>query len=102
MAGADHFPGYPPHSAHRLRWNLARRHQLRNSHLRIGRGVRAMSKSDAGFDFDHYRKLLAEANDEPKRMALIDLLVEEKAKDQLAEHSLQVRLTGLGLTKPRG
>lgn len=61
-----------------------------------------MSKSDAGFDFDHYRKLLAEANDEPKRMALIDLLVEEKAKDQLAEHSLQVRLTGLGLTKPRG
>jgi hypothetical protein len=64
--------------------------------------MQAMSKSDAGFDFDRYRKLLAEANDEPKRMALIDLLVEEKAKDQLAGHSLQVRLTGLGLMKPRG
>jgi hypothetical protein len=28
--------------------------------------------------------LLAEAVDEPKRLALIDLLVEEKAKDNLA------------------
>jgi hypothetical protein len=38
---------------------------------------------DAGFDSDRYRKLLAEAVDEPKRLAFIDLLIEERAKDQL-------------------
>jgi hypothetical protein len=27
------------------------------------------SKPDAGFDYDRYRKLLAEADDEPKRQA---------------------------------
>jgi hypothetical protein len=43
-----------------------------------------MRNPDAGFDFDRYRKLLAEAVDEPKRLALIDLLVDEKAKDTLA------------------
>ncbi len=60
-----------------------------------------MSKPDPGFDFDRYRKLLAQANDEPKRLAFINLLVAEKAKDRLAEQSLRTRLTGLGLkTKP--
>jgi hypothetical protein len=38
---------------------------------------------DAGFDSDRYRKLLAEAVDETKRLAFIDLLIEERAKDQL-------------------
>jgi hypothetical protein len=56
-----------------------------------------MSKSDTGYDFDRYRRLLAEADDEPKRLALIDLLTDEKAKDRLAEQSLRARLTKLGL-----
>jgi uncharacterized protein YjaZ len=43
-----------------------------------------MSKPDPGFDFDRYRKLLAEANDEPKRVALIELLVAEGARAKLA------------------
>ena len=43
-----------------------------------------MSNRDAGFDFHRYRKLLAEADDEPKRLALIDLLVDERARDKLA------------------
>jgi hypothetical protein len=51
-------------------------------------GVRAMNKSSAGCDYDRYRKLLADANDEPKRLALIQLLFEERAKDRLAQHSL--------------
>ena len=42
-----------------------------------------MRKLDEGFDFDRYRKLLAEAVDETKRLAFIDLLVEERAKDRL-------------------
>jgi hypothetical protein len=38
---------------------------------------------DAGFDYHRYRRLLAEAIDENKRMALIDLLIEERARDRL-------------------
>jgi hypothetical protein len=61
-----------------------------------------MSKPDAGFDYDRYRKLLAEATDEPKRLAFINLLVDEKAKDSLARRSLRARLADLGLqTKSR-
>jgi len=42
-----------------------------------------MRKDDAGFDFHRYRRLLAEAVDDDKRMALIDLLIEERAKERL-------------------
>ncbi len=38
---------------------------------------------DMGFDADRYRKLLVEATDEKKRLALIELLVEERAKERL-------------------
>jgi hypothetical protein len=61
-----------------------------------------MSKSDAGYDYDRYRRLLAEADDEAKRLALVNLLLDEKAKDRLTEQSLRVRLAGLELkAKPR-
>jgi hypothetical protein len=43
-----------------------------------------MSNKDQGFDYHRYRMLLAEACDEPKRLALIGLLVEERARDKLA------------------
>ena len=56
---------------------------------------------DAGFDFDRYRRLLAEAADEPKRLALINLLVDEKAKDKLAGQALRGRLAELGLQPKR-
>jgi hypothetical protein len=42
-----------------------------------------MRKDDAGFDYHRYRQLLAEAVDDDKRMALIDLLIEERAKERL-------------------
>lgn len=60
-----------------------------------------MSKLDAGFDYDRYRKLLAEADDEPKRLAFINILIEEKAKDSLARQALRATLAGMGLTKPK-
>ena len=56
-----------------------------------------MGESDAGYDYDRYRKLLAEADDESKRMEFIKLLIEEKARDKLAVQSLRARLSGLGL-----
>jgi hypothetical protein len=54
--------------------------------------------ADTGYDFDRYRVLLAEANDETKRLAFINLLIEEKAKDRLANHILRSRVSGLDKT----
>ena len=56
-----------------------------------------MSTSDAGYNYDRYRRLLAEATNEQKRLAFINLLIEEKARDRLAEQQLHSRLSGLGL-----
>jgi hypothetical protein len=41
------------------------------------------SKPDMGFEFDRYRKLLAEATDREKRLALIELLAKERASERL-------------------
>jgi hypothetical protein len=49
------------------------------------------AERDAGYDFNRYRKLLAEAVDEQKRLAFIDLLVQERAKDQLEAQRLAER-----------
>ena len=43
-----------------------------------------MRKQDVGFDYRRYHRLLTEADDEDKRVALIELLIEEKARDRLA------------------
>ena len=61
-----------------------------------------MSDADTAYNFDRYRKLLAEADDEPKRLAFIDLLIEEKARDRLARHIVGTRLAGLDKTSPQG
>jgi len=45
--------------------------------------MRQRMSPDLGFDVDRYRKLLAEATDDEKRLALIELLVEEQAKERL-------------------
>jgi hypothetical protein len=58
-----------------------------------------MNERDAGFDYERYRKLLAEATDETKRLALIDLLINEKAKDSLALQLVRDRVAELGLTR---
>ena len=42
-----------------------------------------MRKQDTGYDFHRYRQLLAEAIDETKRLAFIDLLIEERARERL-------------------
>jgi hypothetical protein len=43
-----------------------------------------MRKQDVGFDYHRYHRLLTEADDEDKRIALIELLIQEKARDRLA------------------
>ena len=56
-----------------------------------------MGSSDEGYNYDRYRRILAEATNEQKRLAFINLLIQEKAKDRLAEQRLHARLSGLGL-----
>jgi hypothetical protein len=43
-----------------------------------------MRKQDVSFDYRRYRQLLADAIDEDRRMALINILIEERAMDRLA------------------
>ena len=59
-----------------------------------------MSGTDAAYNFDRYRQLLAEADDESKRLAFINLLIEEKARDRLANHLLRSRLSVLDKSAP--
>jgi hypothetical protein len=51
-----------------------------------------MSKQDAGYDYTRYRKLLAEAVDEKKRLELIDLMIRERARDRLAAQRMSDRV----------
>lgn len=42
-----------------------------------------MREQDGAFDYRRYRQLLAEAVDEKKRLALIGVLIEERARERL-------------------
>lgn len=43
-----------------------------------------MREQDTGFDYHRYKRLLADAVDERKRLELIYILIEERARDRLA------------------
>jgi hypothetical protein len=63
-----------------------------------------MRKQDIGFDYHRYHRLLAEAVDEDSRLALIDLLIEEKARDRLAAQRASDRaaMTAVTIAKVLG
>lgn len=63
-----------------------------------------MRMHDMGFDHHRYRQLLAEAVDETKRLALIELLIEERAKDRLAAQRASDRaaMTAMTIAKVLG
>ncbi len=52
-----------------------------------------MREKDVLFDYHRYQRLLVEAVDEKKRMALIRLLIEERAMDRLAAQRASDRET---------
>jgi hypothetical protein len=54
-----------------------------------------------GFDYDRYKRFLAEAVDEPKRLALIQLLIEERAMDRLAAQRAAEREAMTAITVAR-
>jgi len=57
-----------------------------------------MRKQDGEYDHRRYRQLLAEASDERKRLALIALLIEEKARDRLAAERASDRAAMTAMT----
>jgi len=63
-----------------------------------------MSKQEAGYDYHRYRKLLAEAVDETKRLELIEQLIQEKARDRLEAQrtSDRVAMTAITVAKILG
>ena len=63
-----------------------------------------MRQQELGFDYHRYRQLLAEAVDEKRRLALINLLIAERAKDRLAEQRASDRaaITAVTIAKVLG
>ena len=63
-----------------------------------------MSKQEAGYDYHRYRKLLAAAVDETKRLELIEQLIQEKARDRLEAQrtSDRVAMTAVTVAKILG
>ncbi len=60
-----------------------------------------MREQDGGYDYRRYRQVLAEAVDERKRLALIALLIEEKARDRLAAERASDRAAMTAMTVAR-
>jgi hypothetical protein len=52
-----------------------------------------MRGQEMGFDYHRYRELLAEAVDDEKRLALINILIEERARERLAAQNAADRAT---------
>jgi len=63
-----------------------------------------MGKQEVSYDYDRYRKLLAEAGDETKRLELIDQLIRERARDRLEAQrtSDRVAMTAVTVAKILG
>jgi hypothetical protein len=57
-----------------------------------------MSEQDVAYDCDRYRKLLAEAVDETKRLELIDLMIREGARDKLEAQRISDRVAMTAVT----
>jgi hypothetical protein len=60
-----------------------------------------MRKQDGEYDYHRYRQLLADAIDDSKRLALIALLIEEKARERLAAERAADRAAMTAMTVAR-
>jgi hypothetical protein len=60
-----------------------------------------MSKMESIYDYQRYLKLLAEAVDETRRLALIDQLIQEKARDRLEAQRTSDRVAMTAVTVAR-
>jgi hypothetical protein len=63
-----------------------------------------MRKQEMGFDYHRYRQLLADAVDDDKRLELINILIEERARERLAAQTASDRaaMTATTISKVLG
>ena len=62
---------------------------------------RAMDEQETGYDHNRYRRLLAEAVDETKRIELIEIMIKEKARDRLETQRMADRVAMTAMTVAR-
>ncbi|MCA1453920.1 hypothetical protein I6F35_11920 [Bradyrhizobium sp. BRP22] len=60
-----------------------------------------MGQQETGYEYHRYKRLLAEAVDEGKRLELIDLLIREKARDKLEAQRTSDRVAATAQTVAR-
>ena len=58
----------------------------------------AMDDQETGYDYNRYKKLLAEAVDETKRLELIDIMIKENARDRLEAQRMSDRVAMTAVT----
>ena len=58
-------------------------------------------KLEAAYDYHRYRKLLADAVDETKRLELIEIMIREKARDRLEAQQMSDRMAMTAVTVAR-
>jgi hypothetical protein len=77
---------------------------INNNSLGSACAGRAMSKQETSYDYQRYKKLLAEAVDDTKRLELIDLMIREGARDRLEAQrtSDRVAMTAVTVAKILG
>jgi hypothetical protein len=62
---------------------------------------RAMDKQETGYDYIRYKQLLAQADDETKRLELIEIMISEKARDRLEAQRIADRVAMTAMTVAR-
>jgi hypothetical protein len=60
-----------------------------------------MDEQDPGYDYLRYKRLLADAVDETKRLELIEIMIRENARDRLEERRAADRIAMTALTVAR-
>jgi hypothetical protein len=71
---------------------------INNNSLGSACAGRAMSKQETSYDYQRYKKLLAEAVDDTKRLELIDLMIREGARDKLEAQRTSDRVAMTAVT----
>ena len=63
-----------------------------------------MADQETGYDYFRYKQLLAEAVDETKRLKLIDIMIEENARERLEAQRMSDRaaITAVTVAKVLG
>jgi hypothetical protein len=64
-------------------------------------GQQDPGQQEAIYDHQRYRQLLAEANNEAKRLELIEIMVREKARDRLEAQRIADRVAMTAMTVAR-